>query len=210
MNWKAVSTSPLVIVVAVALAYGAGRFSAPLKTVDLSHEKERVIERGTTVIEQKADLAEMQRILTQFAQQIQKSVARDVKTKKTTTTQPDGSKTVVEETEDKTKTDTKTDTQASSDTTKLREEHKAEVTKLALERDQAREKLRLIQKELQPPNWILGAAVTTPVTQFVPGLSLWLHHRLGPVSAGPTVFVPDLRDPLAGWPHLGGSAAWAW
>jgi hypothetical protein len=96
-----------IVIAAISLvllcgSFAAGRYSSPstvqyvdkIKTVEVQHE--------TRVVEQKVDLSEIKSLIAQYA----KSQQRDVFKKKVTIVDPNGGKTITEETTDKTKTDT--------------------------------------------------------------------------------------------------------
>lgn len=89
---KSVSTNPLVLVVAVALAYFAGRQTAPVevKTVTVTQKDTTEFHHDQTVIQQKVDIQEFLKVFRQEFAKLDKNWS-----KKTTIT-PDGKK-IVEE-----------------------------------------------------------------------------------------------------------------
>lgn len=183
MTFKEITTSPLVLVVVGVLAWFGGRTSAPTKVVEIERHRDVSIDtnlnkateasKEATTSEKKVDLTELKEILAKFAQNIQ----RDVVTKKTTTTSPDGHKTTVEESVDKSKSDTtastdtkqKTDIQVAESLKSLKEAWKENLTLQEKVRVLESEKLRLVENQnLKLKDW--GVGLTAAMALNVPDL----------------------------------------
>jgi hypothetical protein len=168
MTFKEIAASPLVLVVGMALAWGVGRATAPTKVVTTETVKE--IHHETVQTEKKMDISELQTLLTQFAQSVQKNVI----IKRVEDTRPDGTKHVTEETADLSKTDTKT----STDTKTTTVASTTEDTKVWKETVRVEERIKLVEKLRAPDAWSLGvtAGINLPhlltggLPNYIPGL----------------------------------------
>jgi hypothetical protein len=168
MNIKAIASSPLVFVLGIVLAWFGGRASAPTKVV--TTEKLTEVRRETSVVEKKIDLREIQALLTQFAQNVQKNIA----VRRTEDIRPDGSKTIVEETTDTSKTDTKSSSEVKKETTATVTDN----TRVWKETVRVEEKITLVERLRPPDRWSLGviAGVNLPrllsgdVQNYIPGI----------------------------------------
>lgn len=162
---------PLVVVAAVVaavlLAFFAGRYSAPAKTVTVERRVE--VEKATTVVQQKLDLAELHQALTQFAENVHKDVVRE----RVVVVNKDGSKTITEKTTDRSQTDVKQATATKAEAVTHAE--KAETKTV--------EVIRTVERTVtvtnsRAPGWLLGVqAGGSPLhlsdgagPSYVPGL----------------------------------------
>lgn len=174
MDWKSITTNPLVVVLVAAGAFVAGKYSAPVKIVESVKTVE--VQKDVQVVEKKLDLTELQVILTKFAQSAQKDVYR----KRTIDVKPDGSKHITEESSDKSKTETQSSTDAKKETAARSEE----ATKIWKETVKVEERIKLVEK-LSLPNWSFG--LTAGVAFHIPSISL--------VSA--TTYIPGIPEYLS-------------
>lgn len=159
------------LVVLIA-SFSAGRYSAPAKVVTVEKIKTVEVQHETTTIVQKVDLDELKQAITKMAETIQKNVVK----KKVTVVDPDGHKTITEETTDQSHTDVNT-THTTTDTTKTESTTTANTTK---------DDTKTMERQV----------TTTTTRQTQPGWGLALQlgvsipHPLDP--SGQTNYIPQL------------------
>lgn len=134
-----------VVLAVVVAAFLLGRRTAPVQTKEVTKTVE--VQKQTTLVQQKVDIDELKQLLTQYAQNVQKNV--DVK--RVIVYQKDGTKTITEETVDKSKSDTEKSTVATDDAKTEKTTAATQTTETTKTVVQTVEKLTL-----QRPNWILG------------------------------------------------------
>jgi sugar diacid utilization regulator len=141
------------------LGFVGGRWSTPTKVVESVKHTETV--KDTTIVQQKVDIAELRAEFLKFAQQIQKDVSK----KRVVTINADGSKSIVEETTDK----SKTDTTSSSDKTEQVVTHTEETVKLWKETVRVEEKYKLVENLKAPDTWVLGLQLGISFPHIIDG-----------------------------------------
>jgi hypothetical protein len=139
----------LLCVAAVAGAFVLGRATAPVQV----RTETKIVEKQTTVVEQKVDLNELKTVVVRAASDTQK----DVDTKKTVVINKDGSKTITTETVDKSKTSTAKSEDTKADIKQVKNTASTSIVET--------QKTVVVQPlRLSPPDWLVGvqAGVSLP------------------------------------------------